>query len=83
MVIIILSVLKKRKSDLGYFLAIAAAILGGLADVLPKPILDYNSDALDPVLMTGFMFIINGIFFSAVIQLYNKSLGLPCMFSHL
>lgn len=62
---------KKNLIEVGYFFAIVAAILGGLADVLPKNILD-DTDSTYPISMTGLMFLINGVFFTLVIQGYNK-----------
>ena len=39
--------------------------------MLPKPILD-QVDLIDPISMTGLMFLINGVFFTVVIKGYNK-----------
>lgn len=68
---------KVAKATIGYSLAILSAVLGGLSDVLPKPILDESVDgfdfpALDPMVITSVMYLINGVFFTILILSLNK-----------
>lgn len=64
----------KKKLLLGYLLAIFAAILNGLADILPKPILEGDGiefSGLSPIAMTAVIFLINGFIFTGLAKNTN------------
>ena len=61
------------KYSLGFGLAVAAAMFGGLSDVLPKPILEGNESylGLSPILMVAIIYLINGIVFTGISKKKN------------
>ena len=64
----------KKKLLLGYLLAVFAAVLNGLADILPKPILEGDGIAfsgLNPIVMTAIIFLINGVVFTGLAKKTN------------
>ncbi len=64
----------KKKLFLGYLLAVFAAVLNGLADILPKPILEGDGIAfsgLSPIVMTAIIFLINGVVFTGLAKKTN------------
>ena len=64
---------KVTKYSLGFSLAVAAAMFGGLSDVLPKPILegDQNYPGLSPFLMVAVIYLINGLLFTGISKKTN------------
>ena len=64
----------KKKLFLGYLLAVFAALLNGLADILPKPILEGDGNTfagLSPIVMTAIIFLINGVVFTGLAKKTN------------
>lgn len=56
-----------KKYSIGFLFAILAAILGAIADVLPKFILEEDSViGLNPIVMISVMYLINGIIFTGI-----------------
>lgn len=65
---------KVAKYSIGFSLAIAAAVLGGLSDVLPKPILEGDGivfAGLNPIAMVAIMYLINGLVFTGISKKRN------------
>jgi drug/metabolite transporter (DMT)-like permease len=66
------TIIKDRKKlaaySIGFSLAIAAAALNAVADVLPKPILDdgISFSGLNPISMVAVMYLINGLVFTGI-----------------
>lgn len=63
----ILSSKLKASAFLGYLLVLAASVLAGMADVLPKPILGEDSSLfVNPILFVFMIYLANGLFFSCI-----------------
>ena len=62
------------KYTTGYSLAIFAAVLGGLSDVLPKPVLDGDGisfSGLNPIVMVAIIYLINALVFTGISKKVN------------
>lgn len=59
---------KLANYSIGFSFALLAAILGAIADVLPKPILEGNHafTGLNPISMVAIMYLINGVVFTGI-----------------
>ncbi len=64
---------KLKRYSIGFLFAILAAILGAMADVLPKPILEGNASfsGLNPIAMVAIIYLLNSIMFTGLVPKKN------------
>lgn len=64
---------KLKRYSIGFLFAILAAILGAMADVLPKPILEGNASfsGLNPIAMVAIIYLLNSIMFTGLLPKKN------------
>lgn len=64
---------KLKRYSIGFLFAILAAILGTMADVLPKPILEGNASfsGLNPIAMVAIIYLLNSIMFTGLLPKKN------------